>query len=144
MPSSTDRPGGKSHLCLGGHDESLVRSGATLSTRTTGDQLIVTVGNHASGHNFPGERHNRILLVQVIERAADGQITLAEQRTIKAVTPFRGESSAEQIRFGDAFEASFSIVPPAAKAEVQLIYKLFPWYADRDALVVHRQEVELP
>src|SRR5205085_930121 len=93
MPAIKDRAGGRSHLCLGGHDETVVRSAASFNARAANDQIIVSVNNANTGHNFPGERHNRVLLVQVIERDAQGQIALAEQRTIKAVTPFRGESS---------------------------------------------------
>lgn len=144
MPEVQTRPGGRSHLCLGGHDDALVRSGATLNCRIDGDEVVVTVANHATGHNYPGERHNRVLLVQMIERTSDGEITLAEQRTIKDMTPFRGESSAEKIRAGEEFTARFPIVAPAAKAEIQLLYKLFPFYADRDALVVHSAELALP
>jgi hypothetical protein len=106
-------------------------------------ELVVSVHNHATGHNFPGERHNRILLLQVIQRQPDGTITLSQQRTIKAITPFRGESSAEQIRAGETFTARFPVVQPPVTADVRLLYKAFPWFADRDALVVHQQNVEL-
>jgi hypothetical protein len=138
------RPGGRSHLCLGGHDEALVRSAATMECTLDGDQLIVRVKNDGAGHNFPGERHNRVLLLQVMEHTSTGEIALAQQKKIKDITPFRGESSAEQIRSGDTFEASFPVVDGAATAKVQLLYKLFPWHPDRDALVVHEQEIELP
>jgi hypothetical protein len=143
MPAEEDREGGCSHLCLGGHDEATVRSGATMACRREGDELIVAIENHATGHNFPGERHNRILLVQVIERDSEGKITLSQQEMIKAITPFRGESSAEKIRAGETFEARFPVVDPPVEAEVRLLYKTFPWLADRDALVVHQANVSL-
>lgn len=143
MPAVTERPGGRSHVYLGGHDPVTIRSGAEMECRQEEDQLAVVVRNHATGHNFPGERHNRVLLLQVIQRQADGTITLAEQRTIKDITPFRGESSAEQIRAGQAFTARFAIVQPPVTADVRLLYKAFPWYPDRDALIVHQSLVEL-
>jgi hypothetical protein len=108
-----------------------------------GQELVVQVHNHATGHNFPGERHNRVLLLQVIQRRPDGTITLSEQRTIKAITPFSGESSADQIRAGETFSARFAVVEPPVTADVRLLYKAFPWFADRDALIVHQELVDL-
>lgn len=143
MPAVKNRSGGRSHLCLGSHDASLIKSGARLECRQEKDELIVSVTNHATGHNFPGERHNRVLFVQVIERTADGQIALARQELIKGITPFRGESSREQIRADQTFEARFPAINPPVKAEVQLLYKAFPWYSDDQALVVAREELEM-
>jgi hypothetical protein len=84
-----------------------------------------------------------VLLLQVFQRRADGEIALARQTTIKDITPFRGESSTEDIRADDTFEARFPVVDPPVTAEVQLLYKRFPWHADREALVVHEAEVKL-
>jgi hypothetical protein len=114
-----------------------------MACEQVGQELVVAVRNHATGHNFPGERHNRILLLQVIQRRPDGTITRSEQCTIKALTPFRGESSGEQIRAGETFTARFAVVQPPVTADVRLLYKTFPWMADRDALVVHQLLVEL-
>jgi hypothetical protein len=84
-----------------------------------------------------------VLLVQAIERRSDGTITLAQQAVIKDITPFRGESSAEQIRPGEVFQAVFPVVDPPVTAEVRLLYKRFPWHQDDEALTVHRQLLEL-
>lgn len=143
MPAAVERKNGRSHTCLGGHEPALVRSGAKMQCRREGDEIVVTATNHATGHNFPGERHNRVLFLQIIERDAAGEITLARQELIKGITPFRGESSAEKLRIDQAFEARFAIVEPTVVAEVQLLYKLFPWYPDRDALVVASEEIKL-
>lgn len=143
MSAVADRKNGRGHTCLGGHDSALVRSAVKMQCRREGEELIVTATNHATGHNFPGERHNRILFFEVIERDASGEITLARQALIKGITPFRGESSAEKLRVDQTHETRFPIVKPAAVAEVRLLYKLFPWYPDRDALVVAREEVKL-
>ena len=143
LPPDADRTHGRSHACVGSHDPSQVRSGAQMAVERVGQELVVAVHNHATGHNFPGERHNRILLLQVIERRPDGTITLSEQRTIKGITPFRGESSAEQIRPRETFTARFPVVQPPVVADIRLLYKAFPWYADRDALVVHQTLLDL-
>ncbi len=143
MPAVADRPMGRSHLCLGGHTPDLIRSGVKMSVRRDADELVVSATNHATGHNFPGERHNRVLYIQVIERNSKGEITLVRQELIKGITPFRGESSAEKLRVDQTFEARFPIIAPPVAAEVQLLYKSFPWHLDRDALVVARAEVEL-
>ena len=143
MPALASRPGGRSHVCTGSHDEALVRSGVKMDWRREGDELVVSVTNHATGHNFPGERHNRVLYLQVIERAPDGRITLARQTVIKGITPFRGESSRERIRVDETFEARFPIVEPPARADVRLFYKPFAWYSDDESLVVHQVEAAL-
>ena len=60
---------------------------------------------------------------------------------IKNITPFRGESSTEEIRAGNSVEVRFPVVEGAETGEVRLLYKRFPWITDREALIVHRQEV---
>jgi len=141
MPPTT--PGGAraSHLCLGGHDDELVRSAAQLDCAVGGGELVVSVTNSGAGHNFPGERHNRVLLLEVFEYDAGGEIVLGQQHRIKEITPFRGESSAEQIQAGQTIAARFPVIERAVTAEVRLLYKHFPWISDREALVVRRQEV---
>ena len=138
MPPGSGGNGRRSHLCLGGHDPASFRSGAKMDCRRQGEELVVSVTNTGTGHNFPGERHNRVLLIQVIQRNAAGEITLCRQQQIKGITPFRGESSADRIRAADTFEATFPVVDPPVVAEVKLLYKLFPWHSDREALVVHQ------
>jgi hypothetical protein len=143
MQPTDERRGGRSHLCLGGHDDALVRSGARLACRQEGDEVLVSVTNHATGHNFPGERHNRLLLVEVIEESVEGEITLARQSLIKGITPFRGESSAERLQVDQTFEERYPIIAPAATAKVRLLYKPFPWYSDSDALLVAEATIEI-
>ncbi len=143
MPQAPGRAGGVSHVCLGGHDTPTVRGGVKMTCRREGDELVVDVTNHTTGHNFPGERHNRTLYLQVIERAADGKITLARQHLIKGVTPFRGESTAEKIKADETVTMRFEIVSPPVTADVRLLYKPFAWFTDHDALVVHREEMKL-
>ena len=143
MPAVASRAGGRSHLCTGSHDEALVRSGVKLECRQEGAELVVSATNHATGHNFPGERHNRVLYLQVIERTPDGRISLARQALIKGITPFRGESSRERIRVDQTFAERFPIVDPPVEAEVRLLYKPFPWFSDDEATTVHRQDVTL-
>jgi hypothetical protein len=143
MPRVTDRPGGSSHHCLGSHDDRLVRSGARMRCRVEQDELVVDVTNHATGHNFPGERHNRVLYLQVIENDAAGGVALARQELIKGITPFRGESSAERIKPGETFTARFPLIDAAKTAEVKLLYRRFPWQSDREALVVHEETMSL-
>lgn len=141
MPAVADRTNGTSHLTLGGHDDQTVRMAARLTCEVEGDELVVTVENHGAGHNFPGERHNRVLLVQVFEYSSEREIVLGRQRVIKDITPFRGESSTEEIRAGSSAVIRFPVVAGAEVGDVRLLYKRFPWIADREALVVHRQEV---
>lgn len=126
----------RTHLCLGGHDDDLVRSGVRVSYERSDQELTVQVTNHATGHNFPGERHNRMLLLELMVRTADGEVLQTEQRIIKGITPFRGESSSEQIRADQTHRSVFALPPEANSVHVQLLYKRFPWMATRDALVV--------
>jgi hypothetical protein len=143
MPAVASRQHGRSHICLGGHDVATVRSGVQGTCRQQGEELVVSITNHATGHNFPGERHNRVLLLEVVERAEDDRITLVQQDRIKEITPFRGESSADRIRAGDTYTARFPVVDDSAAADVRLIYKPFPWYADRDSILVYHEQLKL-
>jgi hypothetical protein len=143
MPRVSGREAGRSHRFPAAHDPAMVRSGVRMTCRREADELIVSVANEATGHNFPGERHNRVLLVLVAEYDVKGDLVHLQQEIIKAVTPFRGESSAEEIRAGETFEAGFPIVEPAVTADVRLLYKWFGWYSDEESLLVHRQHLEL-
>jgi len=135
--------GRRGHVFLGGHDAATVRSGARMICRQEGDELVVAITNHATGHNFPGERHNRVLLIEVIQREETGKIALSRQTLVKGVTPFRGETTAEQIKAGATFEARFPVVDPPVEADVRLLYRLFPWYTDEQSLEVHRELIPL-
>ncbi|MCA9162382.1 MAG: hypothetical protein KDA62_05360 [Planctomycetales bacterium] len=143
MPADDARPGGRGHLCTGGYDESLVRSGVRMQFHQQADELIVEVTNHATGHNFPGERHNRVLMLQIVQHNADGETLDIQQRTIKGITPFRGESSAEQIRAGETYTDRVEVVAGAATARVELLLKHFPWEREEQALVVHEAELRV-
>ena len=143
MPHVTERSSGRSHKFLGGHDDAMVRSGARIDCEDQGAEVVVRVSNHATGHNFPGERHHRILIVEVIERTPQGEVLLAEQETIKGVTPFRGEASSEKIQSGQTVEVRFPVIRRPSVAQVTLLYKLYPWYTDQEALSVCAARVEL-
>lgn len=132
------------HLCLGGHDDDLVRSGVRVNYQQTERELVAEVTNHATGHNYPGERHNRMLLWELITRSADGEVIQTEQRVIKGITPFRGESSSERIRADETDRTRFELLPGANTVKIQLLYKRFPWLPTRAALVVDEQEWTLP
>lgn len=131
--------GHSSHGFPGAHRESMVRAAARLECREDQGDLVVTVHNQGAGHNFPGERHNRVLLLEVIQRDVEGEISSARQHLIKGITPFRGETSADQIRAGESVACRFPLLGAPATAEVRLLYKSFPWISDLDALVVHQE-----
>ena len=144
MPPVADRKAGRSHVCLGGHHAATIRSAAQMQCRQEGDELIVSITNHAAGHNFPGERHNRVLLLRVIQHNEAGEIVLFQEERIKDITPFRGESSADKIRAGQTVEAGFPVVDPPVTADVRLLYRAFPWYSsDEKTLVVHQEKLRL-
>lgn len=143
MPAVENESSRFSHLCVGGHDTEYIRSGVKLEAHEANGKIMVTVTNHATGHNFPGERHNRVLLLQITQRNKADEITLNLEETIKDITPFRGESSAEQIQIDQAFETSTEIVGNAAHAEIRLLYKPFPWYRIDQAMVLHEKQLEL-
>lgn len=131
-----------SHACTGSRDAALLRSGVRMRTRLERDLLQVAVTNHGTGHNYPGERHHRVLLVEVMQYDTAGELVAGEQAQIKGVTPFRGESSAEQIRSGETWRHQFVLSPAASRARVRLLYKLFPWLPDREAFVVAEQVLQ--
>ncbi len=130
------------HACTGSRDTALLRSGVRMRARLERDSLWVAVTNHRTGHNYPGERHHRVLLVEVMQYDAAGELVAGEQAQIKGVTPFRGESSAERIRSGQTWRRQFVLAPEASRARVRLLYKLFPWLPDREAFAVAEQVLE--
>jgi hypothetical protein len=143
MPRAEEHSSRLSHKFLGGHDEATVRSGARMECDQEGDDIVVRVCNHATGHSFPGERNHRVLIVQVIERAPDGEVLLVQQETIKGSAPFRREISSDRIQCGQTVEVRFPVVRHPAVADVTLLYKLYPWCADHESLSVFQQRVEL-
>jgi predicted CXXCH cytochrome family protein len=143
MPEDVQGRGKRSHLCSVSRDPERIRSSCRMQCRAEKEELMVSVTNHAAGHNYPGERHHRILLLQVVERDAADEIVLARQEVIKGITPLRRESASDRIRPGATFEARFPIAGRPLVADVRLLYKLFPWQSDREALVVHQAEVRL-
>lgn len=127
------------HACTGSRDAALLRSGAKLHALLEGSQIKVAVTNHGTGHNYPGERHHRLLELEVMQYDASGALVAGQQVQIKGITPFRGESSAERIRSGQTCRYQFKLEPDATLARVRLLYKLFPWLPDRQALIVHQR-----
>ncbi|MCL6502751.1 MAG: cytochrome c family protein [Pirellulales bacterium] len=133
-----------SHACTGSRDVGLIRSGVRMRTRLEQGSLRVAVTNHGTGHNFPGERHHRVLLLEAMQYNASGDVVAGRQVEIKGVTPFRGESSAERLRSGETWRHSFQLADDAARIRVRLLYKLFPWLPDREALIVAERTHSLP
>lgn len=131
-----------SHACTGSRDAALLRSGIRMRARLETDLLRVAVTNHGTGHNYPGERHHRLLLLEVMQYDATGELVAGGQIQIKGVTPFRGESSAEQIRSGQTWRHQVVLASQASRARVRLLYKLFPWLPDREAFVVAKQTLQ--
>ncbi len=141
MPAADRSAAVRSHVCLGGHDDASVRSAVRIACRRQADELVVSVSNVGADHNFPGERHNRLLLLEVVEEDPSGQTTLVRREVIKGITPFRGESSAEAIRARRSVELRFPAIAPGT-ATVRLLYKRFPWHADEEALVVCEERIQ--
>ena len=106
-------------------------------------EVIVEVTNYGVGHNFPGERHNRTLSLNVIQLDNNAEIQSTQKNLIKGITPFRGESTQDKIKIDQTVRCHFPIMISEGVIKVSLLLKRFPWLADNEATVVKSIEIAL-
>jgi hypothetical protein len=107
------------------------------------EQVIVEVTNYGVGHNFPGERHNRTLSLNVIQFDDNAEIQSTQKDLIKGITPFRGESTQDKIKIDQTVRFHFPVIISQGVVKISLLLKQFPWLADNEATVVKRIEITL-
>lgn len=104
------------------------------------DGIVVEVVNHNPAHAFPGERHNRELMLRLEYEPAGAPYPEVRYHTIRAVAPFGSERRSNDIAAGQTYHHTFP--DPGSVASVALLYKRVPWilHAEADVLA----QVRLP
>jgi hypothetical protein len=118
-----------------------MKSAFLFRVETGGGDVTVSIFNEKAGHNFPGERHFRILQLHVEVLDEDGKTVEEYARVIKNVSAIRSARRDAKIKRGRA--ASFLFPLPAGHGLIRaaLLYKHYPSVSDVDALVLAEEEV---
>jgi len=141
MRNGTD--GKVSHRCTNLLTSANYQNSIEMKCFQESGEIIAEVTNHGVGHNFPGERHNRTLSINVIQRDNNGEVQSAQKNLIKGITPFRGESTQDKIKIDETIRCHFPIIISKGTIEVSLLLKRFPWLSDDEAIVVTNTEIDL-
>ncbi|MCI0343136.1 MAG: cytochrome c family protein [Planctomycetales bacterium] len=112
-----------------------LRGAVRLAAVVRGGTFEVAIEN-LTAHNVPGERHFRLLYVECEVRDATGAVTYRDRRSVKGVTPFRGERREDPIAAGETVRYAWRLEEKSGVAEARLLYKLFPHHLDADAVLI--------
>jgi hypothetical protein len=134
MPK-TGGMGARSHDMRGGHDPEQIRKAFTLGVTAESGKAVVRIANHGAGHNFPGERHFRILALHVDVADAHGKNVDEYRRIVKNVSPIRQARLDAKVRAGEAVTYEFPLPEGPGTVRARLLYKLYPSVLDHEALV---------
>jgi hypothetical protein len=147
---------GRNHGNFGGRDRDFALAGLALEHERTADGLLVRLVNRFAAHNLPTDSRNRAL---------DLVVTLLDVRGAELPpsdpTPRHpgGERGTARLRFRNPYRASgdpntqlpagetasllVPLPPEAARARLELHYKLQPWVDDNQAHWSLREEIDL-
>lgn len=151
---------GRSHVCFGGHDIDLLKSAFSMRHEITetkkGQVLTVAVINDKTAHNFPTDsRHRAVDLVVTFYKAgglpfpAVGKKRPVGQEPgtyrLRFRNPYRSETGKKdtQIRVGEEGVLEAPVPEGAAKAFIQVIYKLRPFMEDKDGAELYRHFMDI-
>jgi nitrate/TMAO reductase-like tetraheme cytochrome c subunit len=143
---------GREHRMHGGHDIELVRAAVELRGARDGTGWVVEVENVGAGHNYPTDERSRasdVFWRPLNEGGANGVDDWRHLYRFR--NPYRYEVGEVDTELPAGETKRLQLDDPAAAdgAEVILVYKLSPYYADperpdpeREASVVHRIELK--
>lgn len=124
------------HDMRGGHDPSMLAKAFSLDLSVQDGTALVTVANRGNGHNFPGERHFRILKLFVEVLDPSGAVTNEFRTVIKDVSPIRKARLDAKIRAGAAETYAFPLPAGPGGVRALLLYKLYPSDLDAEGRVL--------
>lgn len=138
---------GRGHVFPGAHDAAMLRRAARFEVAVEGGRAVVTVANEGAGHNFPTEERHRA--VDVLYRilppgAKPARWKPAFTRLYRFRMPYVGEPGEDtQLPAGQVWRGSLPLeeVPPGARVEFRLVYKLQPYLPDEKSVVLFEREV---
>jgi len=139
----TDRAGrrGRFHGQRPSRDPAMLASALKLTLSVKQGVLRAVVGN-TTAHNVPGERHFRLLDIEVEVRDAAGVVTYRDRVSIKGVTPFRGERKEDKIAPASSVVYPWKLTEAAGTAVVRVLYRLYPHTPESDMTVVAEEAIK--
>lgn len=99
------------------------------------DGIRVEVTNSNPAHLFPGERHNRVLMLRCEALSAAGAVVRTSYHTIRAPMPFGLGRKQLDIAAGGTYVHTFPAQPDSVR--ISLVYKAVPWILHSDAEILH-------
>ncbi len=138
---------GRSHVFPGGRHADFATTGFALGHEVRDDVLHVTLENTFAGHNLPTDSRNRAIdLVVTLFDARGAELPPAEGVGVRHPG---GETGTARLRFRNPYRSSgdpstqlpagetavldVPLAPEAARARVDVFYKLQPWIPDTEA-----------
>lgn len=148
---------GRSHASPGGRDREFALAGLRLEHEIMDDTLRVKLVNTFGGHNLPTDSRNRALdLVVTLYDARGAELPAAEgvgdrhpggetgTARLRFRNPYRSSGDpSTQLPAGETAVLDIPIPPEAARARVDVFYKLEPWLSDASAHWSHGEDVVL-
>ena len=132
---------GRAHGQRPSRDPAMLASSLTLSLDVKDGVLRAVIAN-TTAHNMPGERHFRLLDIEVEVRDSTGVVTYRDRRPIKSVTPFRGERKQDKIAPRSSVVYPWKLTEPSGTARVRVLYRLYPHVPEAEMTVVAEQEIK--
>ncbi len=149
---------GRSHRFLGGRDDQFAVAGLRLGHELRGRLLRVSLENTFAGHNLPSDSRNRALdLVVTLFDARGAPLPSLEgvgvrhpggesgTARLRFRNPYRSSGEAStQLPAGETASLDLPLPEQAARARIEVFYKLQPWLSDLEAHWSHGMDVLLP
>lgn len=132
---------GRFHGQRPSRDPAMLASAIQLKLTAVQGVLRATILN-TTAHNFPGERHFRLLDIDLEVRDDAGVVTYRDRRSIKGVTPFRGERKEDKIAPGSTVVYPWKLTEKSGTAKVRVLYRLYPHTSEDEMTVVAEQEIK--
>lgn len=132
---------GRFHGQRPSRDPKMLASALKLTLDIKDGVLRAGVAN-VTAHNVPGERHFRLLDIEVEVRDSGGVVTYRDRISIKSVTPFRGERKEDKIAPRSSVVYPWKLTEPTGTAKVRVLYRLYPHTPEADMTVVAEQEIK--
>jgi hypothetical protein len=104
------------------------------------DELVVEITNTNEAHAFPGERHNRVLMLKVVYGGDASDMTNTVFYVLRAPTIFGATQDSDDI--GPGRTLAVRCPERGGAVTVSLLYKRVPWILHADAEVL--QTVRMP
>ncbi len=150
-PDGTMRAG-RGHVFAGAHDPATLRQAGEFTAARAGEELVLSLANTGTGHNFPTEeRHRAVDLEYRFEAAAgllpgDGTGGGPEwSRAFRFRQPYRDEPGENtQLPAGETRTVRVPWPEQATAATVRMWYRLTPFCDDQDtrSTLLHERRIE--